>query len=153
MMRNGAIRQAGRDARAAQRARVWAAAALALVVGLTLILAHYSHFSPSPAFAASAIAIGLALVPLASLVDQAHWGRIQSLSGARAKLGKELEASAERIAGALSFAAARAYAARRRDRREPPPPPAVRARQIASLNLTPRLLAQRPQAARATRAG
>jgi hypothetical protein len=152
MMRHSDIRQAARDARAAQRARVWAAAALALVVGLTLILAHCSHFSPSPAFAASAVALALAMVPLAALLDRAHSGRLQSLSGARAKLSKELEASAERIAGALALAAARVHAARRRDRREPPPPPAVRARQIASLNLTPRLLAQRPQAARA-RAG
>lgn len=152
MMRHshGDIRQAARDAHAAQRARVWAAAALALVVGLFLIFDHCSHFSPSPALAASAIAIGLAMVPLASLVDQARRGRIQSLSGERAKLSKELEASAERIAGALALAAARVHAARRR---EPPPPVVVRARQIASLNLTPRLLAQRPQAARAERAG
>jgi hypothetical protein len=121
------------------------------VVGLVLIFDHCSHFSAaSPAFAASAVALALGLVPLASLVDQAHRGRIQSLSGARAKLSKELEASAERIAGAIALAAARVHAARRR---EPPPPVAVRARQIAFLSLSPRLLAQRPQAARAVRAG
>jgi len=153
MMRHshGDIRQAARDAHAAQRARVWAAAALALVVGLFLIFDHCSHFSPStPAFAASAVALALAIVPLASPVDQAHRGRIQSLSGERARLSKELEASAERIARALALAAARVHAARRR---APPPPSAVRARQIAFLSLTPRLLAQRPQAARAVRAG
>jgi hypothetical protein len=150
MNSHSAIRQAARDARAAQRARVWAAAALALVVGLVLIFDHCSHFSAaSPAFAYCAVSLALGLVPLAALVDRAHWGRIRRLVGARAKLSKELEASAERIAGALALAAARVHAARRR---APPPPPAVRARQIASLNLTPRLLCQRPQAARA-RAG
>jgi len=151
-MRHSDIRQAARDARAAQRARVWAAAGLALVVGLGLIFAHYSHFpvSQSPTFASCAVAIGLALMPLAALVDRSHSRRIQSLTRARGELGKVLEASAERIAVSLSLAAARFGAARRR---EPPPPSAVRARQIASLTLAPRLLAQRPQAACAERAG
>jgi len=150
-MRHSDIRQAAREARATQRRRVWAAAALALmVVGLILVFGHYSHFSPSPAFASCSVALALGLVPLAALVDLAHSGRIQGLTRARAKLGEQLEASAARTAEALFLAATRFDAARRR---EPPPPPGVRARQIASLTLTPHLLAQRPQAACAIRAG
>ena len=134
------MRQAARDARARQRVRVWAAAAL--VVGLGLIFARYSHFPPSTAFASFAVALALGLVPLASLVDRLHSKRILSLSCAREKIGTELEASAIRSAEALALAAARSIDARRR---EPPPPARVRARLIASLTLAPRLLAQRPQ--------
>jgi len=148
-MRHSEIRQAAREARAAQRRRVWAGVALALVVALILVCDHYSHFS-SPTFGASAIAIGLALIPLAALLDRLHSGRILSLSGARAEISTQLAASAKRIAEALFLAASRINAARRR---KPAPPARVRARQIASLTLAPRLLAQRPQAARAIRAG
>lgn len=146
-MRHHDIRRATRDARAVHRGRVWLVAGLALLVGLALVFAHFEHFVPAPAFAAASIVFSLALVPLAAVVDRVHSRWICSLAGARAKLSAELAEAADHLAQILAVAAGRAESARHR---EPPPPPAVGgARRIASLALSPRLLAQRPQPARA----